>query len=165
MLTGGRARPDLGPLFYEPTLLEDVTDDMELGRNETFGPVVAIERVRDAEEGVARANDTCYGLNASIWTNGRRGEVLARRIEAGTVNVNEGYAATWASLDAPMGGMKDSGMGRRHGGAGITKYTEPQTISRQRLLPIGPMPGMPVAAYAKMMTVGLATLRRLPLRR
>jgi succinate-semialdehyde dehydrogenase / glutarate-semialdehyde dehydrogenase len=165
VLTGGRARPDLGPLFYEPTVLADVTDDMELARTETFGPVVAVQRVRDAEEAVERANDTCYGLNASVWTNGRRGETLARRVRAGTVNVNEGYAAAWASIDAPMGGMKDSGVGRRHGREGITKYTEPQTIAVQRLLPIGPARGMPVAGYTKLMTGALELFRRLPLRR
>ena len=165
VLTGGRARPDPGPLFFEPPPLTDVTDDMELARTETFGPVVAVQRVRDAEEAVERANDTTYGLNASVWTDGARGEALARRIRAGTVNVNEGYAATWGSIDAPMGGMKESGVGRRHGHEGITKYTEPQTIAVQRLLPIGPRPGMPVAAYAAVMARALGALRKLPLRR
>lgn len=164
-LAGGRHRPDLGPLFFEPTVLEGVTDDMELARDETFGPVVAVQRVRDATEAVERANDTCYGLNASVWTTAGRGESLARRIRSGTVNVNEGYAATWASLDAPMGGMKDSGMGRRHGREGIVKYTEPQTISVQRLLPIGPVPGLPIGVYTTAMTTAVAALRRLPLRR
>jgi succinate-semialdehyde dehydrogenase/glutarate-semialdehyde dehydrogenase len=162
VLTGGRARPDLGPLFYEPTLLEGVTDDMELSRAETFGPVVAVERVASADEAIARANDTCYGLNASIWTDGRRGAELAPRIRAGTVNVNEGYAAAWASLDAPMGGMKDSGVGRRHGPEGLLKYTEAQTVAVQRLAPIGPPPGMSTETYARFMTAATKVLRRLP---
>lgn len=162
VLTGGRARPDIGPLFYEPTLLEGVAPGMELDREETFGPVVAIHRVADAEEAIKRANDTCYGLNASVWTGGRRGAELATRIRAGTVNVNEGYAAAWASHDAPMGGMNDSGVGRRHGREGILKYTEAQTVAVQRLLPIGPLPGMSQKRYSQVLDLGLKLLRRAP---
>ncbi len=163
VLTGGRERPDLGPLFYEPTVLEGVRDDMLLAREETFGPVVAVQRVRHADEAVARANDSCYGLNASVWTTARRGEQLATRLHAGTVNVNDGYAAAWASHDAPMGGWKDSGLGRRHGREGIVKYTEAQTVAVQRWLSIGPLPGMALDTYAGLVTTGLRVLRRLPL--
>jgi succinate-semialdehyde dehydrogenase/glutarate-semialdehyde dehydrogenase len=162
VLAGGKPRPDLGPLFYEPTVLEGVTDEMELARDETFGPVVAVARVRDADEAVERANDTCYGLNASVWSSAKRGAEIATRIQAGTVNVNEAYAAAWASHDAPMGGMKDSGVGRRHGREGILKYTESQTVAVQRVLPIGPLPGLPVERYAKVMTAGLKALKRAP---
>jgi succinate-semialdehyde dehydrogenase / glutarate-semialdehyde dehydrogenase len=162
VLAGGKPRPDLGPLFYEPTVLEGVTDEMALARDETFGPVVAVARVADAEEAVRRANDTDYGLNASIWTSAKRGAELATRIQAGTVNVNEGYAAAWASHDAPMGGMKDSGVGRRHGREGILKYTEAQTVAVQRGMPIGPIPGQPLEKYASVMTAGLKLLKRAP---
>lgn len=162
VLAGGKPRPDLGPLFYEPTVLEGVTDGMELCRDETFGPVVAVTRVADAEEAVRRANDTEYGLNASIWSSPRRGAELATRVQAGTVNVNEGYAAAWASHDAPMGGMKDSGVGRRHGREGILKYTEAQTVAVQRGMPIGPIPGQPLEKYASVMTAGLKLLKRVP---
>jgi len=162
VLAGGKPRPDLGPLFYEPTVLEGVTDEMALARDETFGPVVAVTRVADAEEAVRRANDTEYGLNASIWSSAKRGAELATRVQAGTVNVNEGYAATWASHDAPMGGMKDSGVGRRHGREGILKYTEAQTVAVQRGMPIGPIPGQPLEKYAKVMTAGLKLLKRAP---
>ena len=162
VLAGGKARPDLGPLFYEPTVLEGVTDDMVLARDETFGPVVAVARVRDVEEAVERANDTCYGLNASVWSTPRRGAEVGARIRSGTVNVNEGYAAAWASHDAPMGGMKDSGVGRRHAREGILKYTETQTVAVQRGMPVGPMPGMPLERYAKVMTAGLKLLKRVP---
>ncbi|MGY1751655.1 succinic semialdehyde dehydrogenase [Blastococcus sp. SYSU D01042] len=162
VLAGGKARPDLGPLFYEPTVLEGVTDGMALARDETFGPVVAVARVADAEEAVRRANDTDYGLNASIWTTPARGAELATRVQAGTVNVNEAYAAAWASHDAPMGGMKDSGVGRRHGREGILKYTESQTVAVQRGLPIGPVPGLPLERYASVMTAGLKLLKRAP---
>ena len=124
VLAGGRARPDLGPYFYEPTLLAGVTEDMELCRAETFGPVAAVYRCSSVDEMVARANDSEYGLNASVWTRDvKAGREIAGRIEAGTVNVNEAYAATWASA-APMGGWKQSGLGRRHGRHGLVKYTD-----------------------------------------
>jgi succinate-semialdehyde dehydrogenase/glutarate-semialdehyde dehydrogenase len=165
VLAGGRARPDLGPLFYEPTVLEGVTDQMALAREETFGPAVALYRVRDVEEAIERANDTCYGLNASIWSTPSRGAQVATRIQAGTVNVNEGYAAAWASHDSPMGGMKDSGAGRRHGREGILKYTESQTVAVQRGVPVGPIPGMPNNRYARLMTASLKALKKVPFRR
>ncbi|MFE2132487.1 aldehyde dehydrogenase family protein, partial [Streptomyces sp. NPDC059466] len=114
VVTGGRARPDLGPLFYEPTILTDVTPDMTLHDHETFGPVVSVYPFRTVDEAVARANATPYGLNASVWTgNGARGRAVAARVHAGTVNVNEAFAAAWGSIDAPMGGMGGSGLGRR----------------------------------------------------
>lgn len=161
VLTGGRARPDLGPLFYEPTLLADVTDEMTLARDETFGPVVALYRVADDEEAVERANDTAYGLNASVWSRSR-GEAVGRRLRAGTVNVNEGYAAAWASHGAPMGGMGDSGVGRRHGREGIHKYTESQTLAVQRLIAVGPSPLLSGETYARLMSSAVRVMRRLP---
>jgi succinate-semialdehyde dehydrogenase/glutarate-semialdehyde dehydrogenase len=164
VLVGGRARPDLGPSFYEPTVLEGVQHGMQLRDEETFGPVVSLYRVRDADEAVERANDSRYGLNASVWTSARRGEQLAVRLRAGTVNVNEGYAAAWASHDAPMGGMRESGVGRRHGREGIVKYCEPQTVAVQRLLPIAPVGGMSGQQYARTMTAAAHVLKRLPWR-
>lgn len=161
LLTGGRRRPDLGPLFYEPTVLAGVTDDMLLAREETFGPVVAVHRAGDDDAAVAMANDSDFGLNASVWS-ARRGEAVGRRLLSGTVNVNEGYAATWASHDAPIGGMKDSGAGRRHGREGILKYTEPQTIAVQRLLPVAPAPGMSNRAYARIMKAAITVMGRIP---
>jgi succinate-semialdehyde dehydrogenase/glutarate-semialdehyde dehydrogenase len=163
VLAGGRARPDLGPMFYEPTVLTGVTDDMLLARNETFGPVVAITRVPDVEAAVALANDTSYGLNASIWTSDlKRGQEIATRIAAGTVNINEGYSAAWASHDAPMGGMKDSGVGRRHGEKGMLKYTESQTVATQRIMGIAPPPGVSRKTFAKAMTLGVRLMKRIP---
>lgn len=162
VLAGGRPRPDLGPLFYEPTVLTDVTPDMALHREETFGPVVSIYRVSSEDEAIEQANDTAYGLNASVWTRDtRRGQRVAERLRAGAVNVNEGYAAAWGSVDAPSGGFGDSGLGRRHGVEGILKYTDVQTIATQRLLPIAPLPGMSEQTWAKTLTVALWTLRRL----
>ncbi len=163
LLAGGRHRPDIGPYFFEPTVLTGVTEAMTLCREETFGPVVSVYRFDQVEEAVRLANDTGYGLNAAVWTrNRRRGEALARTIQCGTVNVNEAYAAAWASLDAPMGGMKGSGVSRRHGSEGMLKYTESQTVATQRLLPIAPLPGMSGGLYARIMTVALQFMRHLP---
>jgi succinate-semialdehyde dehydrogenase/glutarate-semialdehyde dehydrogenase len=163
VLAGGRPRPDLGPYFFEPTVLTDVTPDMDLYAEETFGPVVAVTKVRDADEAIERSNASRYGLNFSVWTrDSRRGREIASRLDAGTVNVNEAYAATWGSVDGPMGGMKDSGIGRRHGEHGILKYTESKTIAVQRLLPIAPPPPLGPRGFARMMTVALKVLKRAP---
>jgi succinate-semialdehyde dehydrogenase/glutarate-semialdehyde dehydrogenase len=162
LLAGGTARPDLGPLFYEPTILADVTPDMTLHDQETFGPVVAVYRFTDPGDAIQRANNTPYGLNASVWTrDGAKGRALAARIHAGTVNVNEAFAAAWGSIDAPMGGMGDSGLGRRHGADGLLKYTEPQTIAHQRLQGFTPPQGVGHERWAQLLTAALKTLKRL----
>ncbi|MFE7333771.1 succinic semialdehyde dehydrogenase [Streptomyces griseus] len=160
VLAGGRARPDLGPLFHEPTVLTDVTPDMTLYDHETFGPVVSIYTYRDVEEAVAQANATAYGLNASVWSrDGARGRAVAARVHAGTVNVNEAFAAAWGSVDAPMGGMGDSGLGRRHGAEGILKYTEPQTVAHQRIQGFTPPAGISPETWAALLTGALKALK------
>ncbi|WP_265444532.1 succinic semialdehyde dehydrogenase [Flexivirga meconopsidis] len=163
VLAGGRPRPDLGPHFYEPTILTDVADDMTVFAHETFGPVVSLYRVATEEEAIARANDSEYGLNFSVWTSDpEHGRSVAARLQAGTVNVNDAYAATWGSIDAPMGGMKASGIGSRHGEHGITKYTDAQTIAVERVLPVGAPDGVSPALYARAVTAAFRLLRRVP---
>ncbi|HEV7977869.1 succinic semialdehyde dehydrogenase [Amycolatopsis sp.] len=166
VLTGGRARPDIGPLFYEPTVLTGVTEDVALFAEETFGPVVSIYGYTDVTDAIDRANDTSFGLNASVWSrNGRAGWEVAARLKAGTVNVNEGYAATFGSVALPMGGMKESGVGRRNGSEGLLKYTESQSIAIQRgPLKLRPPRAIPQPLWTKTMTAGLKALRRLPRR-
>jgi succinate-semialdehyde dehydrogenase/glutarate-semialdehyde dehydrogenase len=156
VLTGGKARPDVGPLFYEPTVLENVTEDIALCREETFGPVVSIYSFRTDDEAVALANDTEYGLNASVWSRSEKhARAVGERIEAGTVNINEGYAATYGSQGAPMGGMKSSGLGRRHGDEGLLKLTEAQQVTSQRVLGFDPQFGLGHGTFAKILTIGL----------
>ena len=97
-------------------------------REETFGPTVPIMKVGDADEAVRLANDSPYGLQASVWTkDSAKGERLARRIEAGAVTVNDSQV-NYVALELPMGGWKESGLGTRHGSDGIRKYTKKQSV-------------------------------------
>ena len=161
VLTGGRHRPDLGRFFYEPTILEGVTPDMTCFGNETFGPVVAVNRFHDETEAIARANEGEYGLNASIYSqDGRRARAIAREIKCGTVNINEAFGATFGSLDAPMGGMRESGMGRRQGSEGIHRYTESQAVATQRGMAFSPMLGMSNETFAKILKVQARLMRK-----
>jgi succinate-semialdehyde dehydrogenase/glutarate-semialdehyde dehydrogenase len=165
VLTGGRARPDLGPLVYEPTILEGVTTAMDVCGEETFGPVISLYPTSSDHEAVQLANRGSYGLSASIWSRDvAAARSMAARVRAGAVNINDGAAAAAGSIEAPMGGMGDSGLGRRHGAEGIRKYTEAQTVATQRLLPLGPPPGLGVARFVAVTNAQLRLLRRLRIR-
>ncbi|MEP7270999.1 MAG: succinic semialdehyde dehydrogenase [Acidobacteriota bacterium] len=132
VLSGGKRAPELKGRFFEPTVLADVDHSMLVMRDETFGPVLPIMRVADEEEALRLANDSRYGLNASVWTADRaRGERLAGRVEAGSVCVNDVITGV-AVTDAPFGGVKESGSGRRHGAPGIRRFTSEQTIVTDR---------------------------------
>jgi len=160
---GGTARPDLGPTFYEPTILTDVPEESLPCCEETFGPVVGIYEFSDEEEAIERANDSEYGLNGSVWTEDYdRGVDIAFRVECGTVNVNEGYAAAFAAVDAPMGGMKKSGIGRRHGDEGIMKYTESQNVTLQKAGTMSAPPGVPYGIYATGVNYALRLIEKIP---
>jgi acyl-CoA reductase-like NAD-dependent aldehyde dehydrogenase len=135
VLTGGHANTSAGGRFYEPTVLVDVDHSMACMTEETFGPTLPIMRVADAEEALKLANDSSYGLAASVWTkDAARGEALARRVEAGAVCVNDAQL-NYLALELPMGGWKASGLGSRHGAGGIRKYTRQQSLLVTRLAP------------------------------
>lgn len=165
VLTGGRAAPEIGPFAYLPTVLEGVRPGMTAYSEETFGPVLALHRSTSDEAALALANEGNYGLSASVYSRDvARAHELARRIRAGSVNLNDGYAAAIGSIEAPMGGMGDSGLGRRQGPEGIRKYTEPQTIARQRLLPAGVPPLLTEEQFVKISNAQLRILRKLGVR-
>ncbi|MDQ0892830.1 succinic semialdehyde dehydrogenase [Agromyces ramosus] len=130
VLVGGRPRPDLGPWFFEPTVLTGVTPEMTVYAEETFGAIASLYLVGSDEEAVLAANASDYGLNAAVLTGSRRrGQGLADALEAGSVNINEGYRGAFSSVAAPMGGVKQSGVGRRNGPEGLLRFVEPITIS------------------------------------
>jgi len=135
LVCGGRRLPELGPNFYAPTVLADVTHEMLITREETFGPVLPVMPFDSDDEAVRLANDSEFGLAASVWTsNRRRGEALARRIEAGTVMVND-VISCFGISEAPHGGVKSSGLGRAHGRLGLEemvriKYLDSDLLPR-----------------------------------
>jgi acyl-CoA reductase-like NAD-dependent aldehyde dehydrogenase len=136
VLCGGRPRPDLGPNFFEPTVLTGVDSSMKLFQDETFGPIMAIQVVRDAEEAIARANDSEFALAASVWTSDvAGGKKIAKRLRAGTVMVND-VLSGFAIAEAPHGGCGLSGWGRTHGEAGLLEMINLKYVDIDR------MPGM-----------------------
>jgi succinate-semialdehyde dehydrogenase / glutarate-semialdehyde dehydrogenase len=153
VLTGGRGREEIGQLFYEPTILTGVTPTMRCYAEETFGPVVSVYPVASEAEAVMRANESDYGLSASVWTtNLARGRRVASKIKCGSVNVNDGFAATFGSIDAPMGGMKNSGLGRRQGRDGIRRFVEVQSVATQSLIPLAPSHGIDAKSFSSLIT-------------
>jgi acyl-CoA reductase-like NAD-dependent aldehyde dehydrogenase len=128
VLTGGRRGEGPGA-WYQPTVIADVDHSMKVMRDETFGPVVPVMKVSDAEEAVRLANDSPYGLSATVMAGDNdEGERIARRIECGAVNVND-VLRNYQVLSLPMGGWKTSGIGFRHGAYGIRKFVRPESIT------------------------------------
>ncbi|MCG3755272.1 succinic semialdehyde dehydrogenase [Amycolatopsis sp. Poz14] len=165
VLCGGRPRPDLGPAFFDPTILEGVTKDMLCGVTETFGPVVALHRYRTVDEAVELANDTDYGLNASVWGKDlRAASAVATRLETGNVNVNDSLATAYAAKGTPSGGVKTSGVGARHGDQGLLKYTDVQNLAVLKKPVMSPRPGQKYEKYVEGMLSGLKMMRRLRIR-
>ncbi|MFN0088430.1 MAG: succinic semialdehyde dehydrogenase, partial [Blastocatellia bacterium] len=132
VLTGGSRNPNLPGRYFEPTVLAGVDHSMKIMTEETFGPVLPIMRVRDENEALRLANDSVYGLNASVFSGDKaRGERLAARVEAGVTCVND-VIAGFGVTDAPSGGIKESGIGKRHGAEGIRRFCHQQVIVTDR---------------------------------
>jgi succinate-semialdehyde dehydrogenase/glutarate-semialdehyde dehydrogenase len=126
--TGGRRNPDHPGLFYEPTVLTGVTHDMLIMREETFGPVLPIMRVRSEDEALRLANDSPYGLNANVWTRDKRkGERLAKAVHSGSAVVND-CMLTYGVTESPFGGVKESGIGQVNGEIGLRSFCHAQSI-------------------------------------
>lgn len=133
ILTGGNRRPDLGPNFLEPAVVVNVNHAMQLMREETFGPVIAIQAAANAEEAIALANDSPFALSASIWTkDARRGREVASRLHAGSVMIND-VASYYGITEAPHGGSKSSGWGRTHSRLGLLEMVQVKYIDVDRL--------------------------------
>ncbi len=137
LVTGGKVLSDIGPNFYAPTVLADIPHGAEVLHKEVFGPVIALVGYDSLDEAVELANATEYGLNASVVGDKKAAMDVASKLMAGSVNINEGYRASMATMAAPMGGMKQSGMNRRSGPDGLLRFTENRTIGVANKLPIG----------------------------
>ena len=135
VVCGGKPRPDLGPNFFEPTVITGVDTSMKLFQEETFGPILAMQTVQNVEEAIFRANDSPFSLAASVWTSDtQRGKAIARRLRAGAVMVNDAISY-FGIAEAPHGGYGASGWGRTHGNAGLlemvqTKYVVTDLLPR-----------------------------------
>ncbi|MEO8528543.1 MAG: aldehyde dehydrogenase family protein, partial [Pseudolysinimonas sp.] len=165
VLAGGKPRPELGPYFIEPTVLTNVTSEMSCDRDETFGALVAIRVVDNADEAVALANDSEFGLNASVLSGSMsRARRVAAGIDAGSVNINEGYRASFSAVDAPMGGVKLSGLGRRNGPEGLLRFVESHTIANATGILQLPRTGREWKGMVGLITFVLKALRRFHLR-
>jgi len=163
--TGGRRRTDIGPNVYEPTVLTGVTRSMKISTEEVFGPCVYVQPFATTEDAITLANDSIYGLSAAVITsNPKQGRLIAEQIRAGSVNINEGFAAAYGSVASPMGGMGQSGLGRRHGIEGLLRFTRPQTIARQRWISIGPKFGRTEEQWTSLLGKSLLILKKLRIR-
>jgi acyl-CoA reductase-like NAD-dependent aldehyde dehydrogenase len=133
VVTGGNRRPDLGPNFLEPAVVTNVDHSMDLMREETFGPVIAIQIVKDVSEAIALANDSRFALSASVWTaNAQHGREIASRLKAGSVMIND-VASYYGIAEAPHGGRGDSGWGRSHSRLGLLEMVQVKYVDRDRL--------------------------------
>jgi succinate-semialdehyde dehydrogenase/glutarate-semialdehyde dehydrogenase len=133
VVCGGKPRPDIGANFFGPTVIAGVDSSMKLFQEETFGPILAVQSVKDGEEAVARANDSAFALAASVWTrDAKRGQSIATRLRAGAVMVNDAISY-FGIAEAPHGGCGASGWGRTHGKAGLLEMVQPKYIDVDRL--------------------------------
>jgi succinate-semialdehyde dehydrogenase/glutarate-semialdehyde dehydrogenase len=132
VVAGGKQLTETGPYFYRPTIVTNVNQNARMYRQEVFGPVVDVEGYEDLDDAIAMANDSDYGLNASVVGPEREAIKVAEKLNAGSVNINEGFRASFASMESPMGGFKSSGQGRRNGPGGLLRFTEAKAIGVAR---------------------------------
>lgn len=157
--TGGELS---GDATIAPTILTGVAESMNVCREETFGPVVSVSSYTNDAQAIEFANDSEYGLNASVISRDKkRALAVAKQLNAGTVNINEGYATAWSTLGSPMGGFGASGLGRRHGLAGIVQYTESQTIATQNALGFGPPFGLSDETWGNLLATSLGLMKKI----
>jgi succinate-semialdehyde dehydrogenase/glutarate-semialdehyde dehydrogenase len=157
--TGGELS---GDATIAPTILTGVAENMNVCREETFGPVVSVSSYSSDAQAIELANDSEYGLNASVISRDKKHALaIAKQLNAGTVNINEGYATAWSTLGSPMGGFGASGLGRRHGLAGIVQYTESQTIATQNALGFGPPFGLSDETWGNLLTTSLGLMKKI----
>lgn len=128
VISGGKSLPQAGPYFYAPTVVTEVKAAARMARQEVFGPVVDVEGYDEIDTAIEWANDTDYGLNAAVVGPKKDAMRVAEKLMAGSVNINEGFRASFASMESPMGGMKTSGQGRRNGEGGLLRFTEAKSI-------------------------------------
>lgn len=162
---GGNLRPEIGPYVYEPTVLSGVTDKMEICTEEIFGPCVSVQSFKSIDEAIALANNSSYGLSSSVITeNLKFGQEIAMQLRTGSVNINEGFASAYGSVDAPMGGMGTSGIGRRHGIEGLIRFTQPQTIATAHIATMSPKLGRSDEQWSGILVKLLQIMKLLRLR-
>ena len=162
---GGNHRPDIGPYVFEPTVLSGVTKAMEISTDEVFGPCVYVQPFKTIEQAIALANDSSFGLSASVITsNIKIGKAVAAQLRTGSVNINEGFASAYGSVDAPMGGMAASGLGRRHGIEGLLRFTQPQTIATAHVATMSPKFGRSDEQWSGILVKFLQIMKALRLR-
>ena len=143
-------------------MLSNVSAEAEVCSTETFGPVCAVYTWQTENDLVDFVNNTEYGLSAGIVSkNVQWAQCIAQQLRVGTVNINEAFGSAYASIDAPMGGMRQSGAGRRHGTVGILKYTESQTVARQRWMQLVPQWGMTDESWARFTARAMRILKAL----
>jgi acyl-CoA reductase-like NAD-dependent aldehyde dehydrogenase len=128
VVTGGKRRTGTAGNFFEPTILADVTAEMAVMNDETFGPVLPIMKVKNAEEALAIANASPFGLSGSVWSrDARRARAIARRLESGSVCIND-VLVNYFCVQAPLGGIKASGVGFRHGPEALQQFCRVETV-------------------------------------